>query len=90
MVCIPIRHAKLLNVYKMGEYQEEIFKRYLYYQLDKRQQKFFESISFMIGNKNITLNRDDILVQSKKTDDYFLIISIFGCYEFIFGKKFTR
>ena len=57
MVCIPYSHANLLNVYKIGEYQEKIFKRYLYYKLDKRQQKFFESISFIIGNKNITLNR---------------------------------
>jgi hypothetical protein len=90
MVCIPNSHTKLLKVYKIGEYQEEIFKRYLYYQLDKRQQKLFESISFMIGNKNITLNRDKILFQSKGTDDYFLAISITGCNEFTFGKKFIK
>ncbi len=90
MVCIPYKYSKLLEVYKIGNYEEEIFKRYLYYQLDKRQLKFFESISFMIGNKNITLNRDNIFVHSKKTDEYFLAISTFGCNQFIFGKKFMK
>jgi len=95
MVCIPNRHSKLLKVYKLGEYREDIVNRYLYYQLDKRQQKFFESISFMIGNKNITLSRDKILLQSKRTRDdydydYFLAISIIGCNNFIFGEKFIK
>ena len=90
MVCIPNRHTKLLKIYKIGEYLEEIYKRYSYLQLDKRQQKCFESISFMIGNKNITLNKDKILFQSEGTDNYFLAISINNCNEFTFGKKFIN
>ena len=90
MVCIPNSSIKLLNVYKMGVYIEDVFKRHLYYKLDKRQKESFESISFMIGKKNITLNRDDIIFQSKNTDEYFLTIYIGICNEFIFGKKFMK
>jgi len=92
MVCIPNRHSKLLKIYKKGEYHY-ISNPYTYYQLDKKQQKFFESISFMIGNKNITLSRDKILLQSQRTKDdydYFLAISNSDCNNFIFGKKFIK
>ena len=44
----------------------------------------------MIGNKNITLNRDKILFQSKETNEYFLAIRIDFCNEFTFGKKFIK
>ena len=90
MICIPNTRTKLLKLYKIREYQEHIFRHNKYYQLDKRQHKFFESISFMIGNKNITLNRDKILFQSKETNEYFLAIRIDFCNEFTFGKKFIK
>ena len=90
MICIPNGHDKLLNVYKMGVYVEDVFKRHQYYKLDKRQQESFKSISFIIGKKNITLNRDDIIFQSKNTYEYFLKINMGLCTEFIFGKKFMK
>ena len=93
MVCIPSRHTKLLKSYKIGDYRDyENLRPYPtpYYQLDKRQQKLFESISFMIGNKNITLNRDKILFQPEGTDVHFLDITISDCNEFTFGKKFIK
>ena len=89
MVCIPHRHAKFLAIYELGMYEEDLFKRKLYYKLDKSQQKFFGSISFIIGNKNVTINRDDILLKSTGTEYYFLAIDT-CCQQFTFGIKFLN
>jgi len=89
MVCIPNRHSKLLEIYEKGIYEEDLFKRRLYYKLDKSQQKYFGSISFIIGNKNVTLNRDDILLKSRGKEYTFLAIDSF-CPQFKFGTKFLN
>ena len=89
LVCIPSQHSQFLKSYEIGWYEEDLLNRYLYPKLDKRQQKFFGSISFMAGNKNITLNRDKILLHSKGTDEYFLAIDN-CCQQFTFGIKFLN
>ena len=43
----------------------------------------------MIGNKNITINRDQVLLHTEGSDDYFLEISD-SCWKITFGKKFIK
>ena len=80
-LCIPRQHGKLLNLFGIDE-NSEYYKNNFLYQLNITKQKFFESISLMIGNKNITLNRDSILFS-----DYRLDIQ-FGCKTITFGSHF--
>jgi hypothetical protein len=88
MICIPDRHTNILKIFKRGMY-ESSFHRDIYYKLDKRQEKNFESISFMIGNKNITLNRNNLLLYSQKTDTNYLEIYD-NCQNITFGRKFIK
>jgi len=89
MVCIPNQHTNLFNMYKRCRYENFVFHRNTHYKLDKRQHNFFGSITFMIGNKNITLNRNDLLLYSKITDINFLEIDD-DCQNITFGRKFIK
>ena len=80
-ICIPHQHGKLLNLFGIDE-NNDPYLPHLYYQLNKTKQKFFGSISLIIGNKNITFNRDRIL-----WDEYCLDIA-FSCETISFGRHF--
>jgi len=87
IVCIP---GIIFNIYETDIYEAGgVLKHNIYYKLDKRQQKYFGSIIFMIDNKNITINRDQVLLHTEESDDYFLEISD-NFWKITFGKKFIK
>jgi len=82
-LCIPRQHGKLLDLFGIDLNSEYYKCSNFYYMLNETKQKFFGGISLIIGNKNITFNRDKILWE----EDYRLSIQ-FGCKNITFGRHF--
>ena len=95
IICFPEKILKEIQKLVFNKYNRAIFYYDLYfgtyiYSLLHEQINTFPEISFKIGNKIFTLNKDNAFLKGKNETHYFLFINNYSCNKFIFGLEFLE